>query len=80
MPCSATTGLLLTSLVLPMLITPLLMARSKATIQRREKTRAPDDYRYAVNRAGGGIGPGTGARHARPHGFRFQDQPEAFPV
>ena len=39
---------LLTSLVLPMLITPLLMLGSKATIQRRQKTLRQMTYRYAV--------------------------------
>jgi sodium transport system permease protein len=39
---------LLTSLVLPMLITPLLMLGSKATVERHEKTLREMTYRYAV--------------------------------
>ena len=39
---------LLTSLVLPMLIMPLLMLGSKTTIERHEKTRREMTYRYAV--------------------------------
>jgi sodium transport system permease protein len=39
---------LLTSLVLPMLITPLLMLGSKTSIERREKALREMTYRYAV--------------------------------
>ena len=39
---------LLTSLVLPMLITPLLMLGSKTTVERRVKTLREMTYRYAV--------------------------------
>ena len=42
---------LLTSLVLPMLITPLLMLGSKATVERHEKTLREMTYRYAVTGA-----------------------------
>ena len=39
---------LLTSLVLPMLLTPLLMLGSKTSMERREKTLREMTYRYAV--------------------------------
>ena len=39
---------LLTSLVLPMLITPLLMLGSKTSVERREKALREMTYRYAV--------------------------------